>query len=66
MRFLRCGVVLSDAGSDQRADGEPESDGEKNVADADHGGGSLDCAAAAAAIAHASGAVTVLFQHAAP
>ena len=35
---------LSDTESDQRADGEPESDGKKNVTDAGHGGGSLDVA----------------------
>ena len=29
-----------DTESDQRADGKPESDGKKDVADADHGGGS--------------------------
>jgi hypothetical protein len=34
-----------DAECNERADGEPESDSEKNVADADHGGGSgLDVA----------------------
>jgi hypothetical protein len=33
-----------DTGSDQRADGEPESDGKKDVTDADHGGGSSNCA----------------------
>ena len=34
-----------DTGSYQRADGKPESDSEKNVTDADHGGGSgLDVA----------------------
>jgi hypothetical protein len=27
----------SDAGSDQRADGEPESDGKEDVTNADHG-----------------------------
>jgi hypothetical protein len=56
----------SDAGSDQCAEREPEGDGEKDVTDADHDGGSLDCAAAAAAIADTGGAVTVLLQHAAP
>jgi len=55
-----------DTESDQRADGEPESDGKKDVTDAGHGGGSLNCAAAAAAIANTSGAVAVLLQHAAP
>jgi hypothetical protein len=33
-----------DAESDQRADGETESDGENDVADAGHGKGSLDVA----------------------
>jgi hypothetical protein len=56
-----------DAECNERADGEPESDSEEDVANAGaHDGGSLDCAAAAAAIANTSGSVTVLFQHAAP
>jgi len=34
----------SDTGSNQRADGEPEGDRKEDVANADHGGGSLDVA----------------------
>jgi len=39
MLSLQC-VMGLDTESDQRADGEPESDSEKNVTNAGHGGGS--------------------------